>query len=516
MLESMPLYALSLVAMAGIAAFVALERFVFWLRRRDLHHELWFVFAAICYTGLALTEFLSSSANPITGFGLLKSAYWFKLLMHILLVAVMAGFVDSFTGTKDKKIRNLILAISGFAIVLHIAMPHGLFVQSFGEPYQRVLPWDERSSEVLISHNLFYAPYNAFVFLVGFWALHSAYGLWQTPRKRQALWLMIALVIIVIAVVFSILEDLGIGFGIDPIVPTLIVSLIPMMILVTDELAASKNLSARIELQNSEQEALSLSLRQKSQEAETLLSLISLDLRTPLVNVIGFSDDMRDTLNRGEQLIKNIVDNTDARHQCAQAFQDQLRPSLEYIRQGATKMRHMLDAVQLVTRLDRTPLHLGPCDILATLRITLDKMATDLEAAQVALDLHELPQCIADPALLCQVFEHLLGNSLRYRSPERRLCITVYPKLHPLGQHARWNIIGISDNGVGFEPNRAEQLFELFHREHRENGDDNIGIGLYLARRAIWRMNGEIWAEGQADVGATFWVALPPIRSATP
>ena len=78
----------------------------------------------------------------------------------------------------------------------------------------------------------------------------------------------------------------------------------------------------------------------------------------------------------------------------------------------------------------------------------------------------------------------------------------------------------MKDNGIGFEQQYHDQIFKIFQRLHRIDEYPGTGIGLALARKAVQRMGGRIWAESEPGKGAKFFVELPMFsgqeRSRTP
>ena len=114
-----------------------------------------------------------------------------------------------------------------------------------------------------------------------------------------------------------------------------------------------------------------------------------------------------------------------------------------------------------------------------------------------------LPSVNADMTALGQVFSNLIGNSLKYRSPERPLQVEIGGQLED-GLVHYW----VRDNGLGIPETSKARLFQVFQRFHpqRAQGD---GMGLAIVHRIVERHGGKIWAESREGEGTTFRFSLP-------
>ena len=120
--------------------------------------------------------------------------------------------------------------------------------------------------------------------------------------------------------------------------------------------------------------------------------------------------------------------------------------------------------------------------------------------------IHDLPTCRADPALLKEVFVNLIENALKYTRPKEVARIEIGCRDDESHQVER--VYFVSDNGVGFDMRYVDSIFGVFQRLHRPEEFEGTGVGLALVQRIINRHGGQIWAEGEAGKGATFWFTL--------
>jgi light-regulated signal transduction histidine kinase (bacteriophytochrome) len=104
---------------------------------------------------------------------------------------------------------------------------------------------------------------------------------------------------------------------------------------------------------------------------------------------------------------------------------------------------------------------------------------------------------------MLQVFQNLLGNAIKFRS-ERPLEIEVGAEQE---QHF-WKL-WIKDNGIGFDPEYQEKIFQVFQRLHSRQKYSGSGIGLSICKKIIERNGGNIWVETKPNIGSTFYFTLP-------
>jgi PAS domain S-box-containing protein len=177
---------------------------------------------------------------------------------------------------------------------------------------------------------------------------------------------------------------------------------------------------------------------------------------------------------------------------------------LEYLRTGATRMAALVQDLLAYTQVAKADESNELADANEALSSTLSnlKLAITEAGAQVTSD--PLPTVPIHATHLQQLFQNLIGNAVKYRSPERAPSVHVGAELHN-----GYCLFTVSDNGIGIDPQYKEEIFGLFKRLHTSDKYSGTGIGLALCQRIVDRYRGRIWVESQPGRGSIFRFAIP-------
>jgi PAS domain S-box-containing protein len=244
-------------------------------------------------------------------------------------------------------------------------------------------------------------------------------------------------------------------------------------------------------------------LAEKNKELEAIVYTVSHDLRSPLVNVQGFSRQLVKACDQIRVAAAAAENGRIDAEAVRKPVEVTIPQALRFITAGVTKMEALLAGLLHYSRLGRVALTPRPLDMNAMLAEIVAAMKFQLDEAKAEVAIAPLPRCIGDSVQTNQVFANLLDNALKYRSPKRPLRIVVSGRVE-----RGTAIYSVRDNGVGIAPQHQAKVFEIFHRLN-PNETPGEGLGLAIAQRVLERQRGRIWVEGAADAGSTFHVSLP-------
>jgi PAS domain S-box-containing protein len=237
-------------------------------------------------------------------------------------------------------------------------------------------------------------------------------------------------------------------------------------------------------------EQLNRDLAFANRELKDFTYVASHDLQEPLRKVSQFGRLLQ--MNAGETLTEDNHVYLDRMVDAAKRMQEMIGGLLDYSR--ITTQGNPFKLVDLS--------HIAH-EVLSDLEIRIEKTE-----GSVAID--SLPVIEADPLLMRQLFQNLIGNALKFHQPDHPPIVKVWAEDNDMeGNHGEFICLYFQDNGIGFDEQHLEKLFLPFVRLHGRSNYEGSGMGLSICRKIVERHQGKITAKSIPDEGATFTVTLP-------
>ena len=257
-------------------------------------------------------------------------------------------------------------------------------------------------------------------------------------------------------------------------------------------------------------------LREANNEIQRFAYIVSHDLRSPLVNIMGFTselDELRADIFRriaalahaaGDAPVPVIAADAEpalegADKQLSQDFSE----ALAFIKSSIAKMDRLISAILNLTREGRREFEPVRIDTRELIEAIVTTMAHQAAEAEAQIRIEPLPDIVSDRLALEQIFSNLIDNALKYLKPGVPGDITVRGRTK-LG----FAIFEIADNGRGIDPKDHQRIFDLFRRAGTQDRPGQ-GIGLAHVRALVRRLGGTMSVQSELNNGSTFTITLP-------
>ncbi|MGW5673405.1 sensor histidine kinase, partial [Micromonospora sp. NPDC003776] len=225
-------------------------------------------------------------------------------------------------------------------------------------------------------------------------------------------------------------------------------------------------------------------LRRSNEDLEQFAYVASHDLQEPLRKVASFC----------QMLQRRYADQLDER----------ARQYIGYAVDGATRMQTLINDLLAFSRIGRVYSDDREVDLAAMLAQAESNLSEPIAEAGAEIVSDPLPVVHGDPTLLTMLWQNLLGNAVKFRSPDRAPRIRVAAAEDATG----WSF-AVADNGIGIEPRYADKIFLIFQRLHPRGAYDGTGIGLAICKKIVEYHGGTLRLDDEYTEGARFVFTLP-------
>ena len=253
-----------------------------------------------------------------------------------------------------------------------------------------------------------------------------------------------------------------------------------------EELRRSRNeLELRVDERTAELNATVTKLEQLNEELQEFAFVASHDLQEPLRKIQAF----------GGMLMKKHKESLNPEGQ----------DYMERITKAASRMSELLRALLGYSRTGTSQLNYQPVSLTEVVKDAASDLEILINKVKGSVEISELPTVDTDAALLRQLFQNVIGNSIKYRKESEPLIVKIYGRIADSVCH-----VFIEDNGIGFDECYSHKIFKPFERLHGRNTPySGTGMGLAICKKIVNRHGGEITVRSIPEQGTTFIVTLP-------
>nr|WP_249136864.1 CHASE3 domain-containing protein [Bradyrhizobium canariense] len=253
-------------------------------------------------------------------------------------------------------------------------------------------------------------------------------------------------------------------------------------------------------------------LREANNEIQRFAYIVSHDLRSPLVNIMGFTSELEelggDIFRRIGGLTHVPADGPPLPGEAALEGPDKqlsadFSEALGFIKSSIAKMDRLISAILNLTREGRREFQPEKIDTRGLIEAIVSTLAHQAAEAQAEIHVAPLPDLVSDRLALEQIFSNLIDNAIKYLKAGAPGEIRIRGRTK-LG----YAIFEISDNGRGIDPKDHQRIFDLFRRAGTQDKPGQ-GIGLAHVRALVRRLGGTMSVSSELNTGSTFTITLP-------
>jgi PAS domain S-box-containing protein len=265
------------------------------------------------------------------------------------------------------------------------------------------------------------------------------------------------------------------------------------------EKAFTQELEKQVAERTKELADTNIALARMNKELQSFAYISSHDLQEPLRKIQTFST----------QIIEKESQN----------LSDSGKDKFRRMQNSAKRMQTLIDDLLTYSRTSSLEGKFENVNLNKIIEEVKDDLKEELQQKHATIDVHEVCDANIIPFQFRQLLFNLVNNSLKFSNPNVAPRIEIKSKLargaelknDKLEKELKYCHIRIADNGIGFEQQYSDKIFEVFQRLHGKSQYDGTGIGLSIVKRIVENHNGIITARGELNKGATFDIYIPAV-----
>ncbi len=237
---------------------------------------------------------------------------------------------------------------------------------------------------------------------------------------------------------------------------------------------------------------------------ESYLYATSHDLRSPLVNIQGFSQRLQKQTDAIKKMLSEYPPEPEIKQKIEKITNQGIPNSLDFILTNVSKMDTLINGLLKISRTGRVKMAIQKINMNNMMKKIIGTFHFQIEEAGADFVVENLPDCYGDANLLNQLFSNIIGNSLKYRDKSRQLIVTI-------AALTRYNkvIYSIQDTGVGIARRHLKKIWDVFYRVDSQVPETGEGIGLSIVKRIADKHKGIVRVESEESRGSVFYIELP-------
>lgn len=239
---------------------------------------------------------------------------------------------------------------------------------------------------------------------------------------------------------------------------------------------------------NEAMQTINKELQRSNQSLEEFAHAASHDLKEPVRKIHYFTNLLKSQLSR-------------------HLNEGQLR-SFNRIENATHRMGNLIDDLLLYSHVSQRPQETEPVDLSHNVQNVLEDLELNIEEKKAVIQVEDLPIVKGYRRQLQQLFQNLLSNALKYSKQD--VAPHIYITANQVKENGKdYHLISMKDNGIGFESEYYDRIFQMFTRLHGKSEYSGTGVGLSIVKKVVENHEGFIDVESKVGEGSVFKVYLP-------
>ena len=249
-----------------------------------------------------------------------------------------------------------------------------------------------------------------------------------------------------------------------------------------------------------------MQLTKTNKEIEDFTYIISHDLRSPLINLKGYSSQIEKYINKLKEFVDNddFKTNKDKKNEIDDIFTKKLPQSIYFIQNSVDRMDEMTKAILKLLTTGKKECSFQKINLNQLIRKSCDIFKHQVMSKNGTIVIQKnLPEITADSEALKQIFNNFIDNAIKYSNIDKDLKINITCQ----ESSSHW-IFEVKDNGLGIEKRDYDKIFAVFRRGSSSHGTEGHGMGLNYIKSLIAQHQGEVYFESKHGHGTSFFFTI--------
>lgn len=272
-----------------------------------------------------------------------------------------------------------------------------------------------------------------------------------------------------------------------------------------------RNWTGKLKEKNDELKRHSQRIEEVNQEMQDFVYVVSHDLKSPLVNIQGFTGRLAklfiktksqlETLYQELTIIPQVNGYAERLQKIIENIDEKGAESFEFIHSASKKMNDMIGELLALSRVETRRMPMEPTDIGQEIDTIIKAIKYQIQEKNLRIVIDPMPTITCERTRINQVFSNLITNAVKFIGEKENKTIHIGYK-----EQRNHHLFFVKDNGIGIDQKDHQKIFRVFYRcDTKASGH---GMGLSLAKKIITKHEGKIWLESKIGSGSVFYFTI--------